>query len=104
MDIVEEPPAHCQVAQRRQRPFVLTQRQKVRRHLLQDELVERQIFIERANDIIAIGVRIRVPPFFLEHVALGIGVAGHIQPMPAPALAVLWRSQQPVHDLGEGVG
>ena len=34
---------------------------------------------------------------------LRVGVAGHVEPVPAPPLAVVRRRQQPVHDLGERV-
>ena len=36
-------------------------------------------------------------------VAVGVGVAGHVEPVPAPAFAVMRRGQQPIDHPVEGV-
>ncbi len=103
VDIVEKAPAKREEPQRRQRPLVAPQRQAVGSELLQDELVVRQIIIEGADYVIAIGVSVRVPPLLREQVALGIGVTGHIEPVPAPALSVVRRGQQALDHLGKSL-
>ena len=57
--------------------------------LLDDEPVVGQVVVERADDLVAVGVRVRVAALLLEDVALGVGVAGDVEPVPAPALAVV---------------
>ena len=77
--------------------------QLVARELLDDELVERLVRVERADDVVAIlpsplalGVRIRV--------AIGVRVARDVEPVPPPTLAVMWRREQAVEQLLVGVG
>src|SRR2546426_80825 len=54
-----------------------------------------------ANDVVAIRVGVGIAAFFLEHVAFRVGVTGHIEPVPAPTLAVARRTEQSVHDPGK---
>ena len=35
-------------------------------------------------------------------IAVGIRIARHIQPVPRPALTIMWRLQQMVHELRDG--
>ena len=77
----------------------------VGRHLFQDEPVERLVLVEGADDVIAIGPGVRITIILpdLLHIALGVGVARHVQPVSAPAFAVMRGGQQAVHHLGKGV-
>ena len=59
----------------------------VGRELGDDELVERPIGVEAGDDPVAIRVRVLVVAIFLEDVALGVGVAGDVEPVAGPALA-----------------
>ena len=70
----------------------------VARKLFRDELVERFVRVERADDVVAItpspaafGIRLRP--------AVRVRVAGHVQPVPRPPFAVASRSQQAIHEL-----
>ncbi len=74
---------------------------------MDDELVERQVAVERVDDPVAIapglgqlatggaGLRVGV---------VVVGVADHVEPVPRPALAVGRRGQQPIDDLLERLG
>ena len=69
--------------------------------LLFDELVERLVPIEGLDEVIAIA-----PSVFREDFVGGadhVGVAGEIEPVAGPALAVGRRSEQAVDDFGVGV-
>jgi hypothetical protein len=52
------------------------------RQLLSDEPVVRLVFVEGVDHVVAIRVGIRIPRLFGEDVALGIRVAGDIEPQP----------------------
>ena len=73
--------------------------------LVLDEPIEAEVFVERADDVVAIGIGERADPVVAEHqhAVLGVGVAGDVEPVPAPALAVMRRGQQPIDDPGEGI-
>ena len=69
--------------------------------LLNNKLIERQILIERAHYIIAVGVGIGIDSIATaKPVAARIRVSRHIQPMPRPAFTVMRRGQQTVNQLG----
>ena len=102
--VVEEAAAERQIAERRQRPLVVAERQPVGSQLLHDELVVGQVLVERPDHIIAVGVGIRISALFREDVTLGVGIAGDVEPVTAPAFAVARRGQQTVHQLLVGVG
>ncbi len=71
--------------------------------LFADELIPRQILVKGVHDIIAITPRpCALGVAFV--VAFGIRIAGDVQPMPAPAHAVLWRAEQAINELRVGVG
>ena len=72
-------------------------RELIARDLFLNELVVRFVFIEGADDVIAISPGIVAIAIVLK--ASGIGVANHIQPVPAPSLAVVRRSKQLFHHL-----
>jgi hypothetical protein len=71
--------------------------QAVGRELLDDELVVRLVGVEGVDDVIAVG------PGAVERLdgavalqPLGVGVAGGVEPVAGPALAVMRRGEQPV--------
>ena len=74
--------------------------------LLGNEAIERLVLVERGDDVVAIA-----PLAFagdderrVDVEADGVDVAGHVQPVTAPALAEVRRSQQSVDQPLEGVG
>ena len=75
--------------------------QQVAGELLEDELVVRLVGVERGDDVVAVAPGVAVGDVLVQ--AVGVGVAGHVEPVPAPALAVARRGEQPVDDPGEGV-
>ena len=93
---IVEPPAGRQKAERREGPFVFALRQFIRGELLANELIVGQVAVERIDDVIAIGVRIRIAAILLKGIASRIGIASDIEPMSAPPSAVLWRREQPI--------
>ena len=68
----------------------------VGRDLGDDEFVERPIGVEAGDDPIAVGIGLLVVAVFLEDVALRIGIAGDIEPMPSPAFAEARRCEQAI--------
>ena len=70
--------------------------------LLVEEPVVRDVGIEGVDDVVAIEVRLgdRV----IGVVAGGVGVAGQVEPVPAPALAVMGRGEQLVDEALVGIG
>ena len=75
--------------------------QQVAGQLLDRELVERQVAVEGVDDPVAVlPDRARG----VDAVAVGVGVAGQVEPVPAPALAVVRRGEQPVDQPLVGVG
>ena len=53
------------------------------------ELIVRHVIVEGFDDPVAVGVGVGVAAFFGEDVAFGVGVAGDIEPVSAPAFAVM---------------
>ena len=84
-------------------PFGLGSVEQVAGDLLEDEPVVGQVAVEGADQPVAIAVAVGIEPG-LERVGLVLAVPGDVEPVPAPALAVVRRGQQPVDDPGEGVG
>jgi hypothetical protein len=76
-------------------------RQQVARDLLNCELVERHIAVERLDDPVAVAPDGAAQVFL---VAVGVGVAGEIQPHQRLPLAVVGRVEQFVHQSLVGVG
>ena len=76
--------------------------QDVAGKLFAHEPVERQVRVERIDDVVAIAGELgnRVVGI----VAGGVGVMRHVHPVSAPALAVMRRGQQPLDHASEGVG
>ena len=71
-------------------------RQFVTCELLDDEAVEGFVLVERLNDVIAVAPDEGLLGIAL--VAVGIGVAHHIQPVACPAFAVCGASEEVVDD------
>ena len=72
-----------------------------------DELVVRQVVVERLDDPVAIQIRVRVRVVAalvgIERAVVVLAVARDVEPQPAPRLAVVRRRQQPIDDLCERV-
>ena len=92
--VVDETPSQRQEARRRFGGRIV---QTVCCQLCQDEPVVGHVLVERLNHPITVGVGMWVVAVLLKHIALGIGIAGHVQPMPTPTLAEVLRIEQPVH-------
>ena len=75
--------------------------QQVSGKLPRNELIERQIFVERLNYPISIGPH-RTGTIGL--IAMRVGITGHIEPLARQAFPVARRSQQSVDDLLVSVG
>ncbi len=71
-------------------------------NLLANELVVGQVGVETADDVIAVSPRVRSKLVVFEPVALC--VTDHVEPMAAPAFAVVWRGEQPVDEPSFGAG
>ena len=65
------------------------------------ELIKRHVGIERANHPVAVGPD-RPRPVFL--IAVGVGIAGQIEPAPGPAFAILRARHEPLDELLVGIG
>ena len=70
--------------------------QLVARDLLAQELVVRLVVVERVDDVVAVAPHVQADVVLLEPV--GVGVARHVQPVAAPALAVVGRIEQLVDE------
>ncbi len=66
--------------------------------LLGDETVEGLVIVERRHHVIPIAVGQRALGVGAE-ITVGIGVARHVEPMPAPAFPIVRRSQQALDEL-----
>ena len=76
--------------------------QQIAGDLFADELVVRLVAVEGVDDIVAIAPGVRIGQ--VARRAGRFAVAGHVEPVPAPAFAEARRGQQPIDDLLEGVG
>ena len=70
--------------------------------LFDDELIVGQILIERIDDVIP--VKVRLWNGSVGAVARSVGVAREVEPMPAPTLAVVLRSEEFIDDFFECAG
>ncbi len=75
--------------------------QHVAGNLLDSELVERHVSVERVDHPVAVLPDAAPIVFF---VAIGVGVSGEVQPGPRPTLAVVRRGEQAIDDALVGVG
>ena len=103
--IVQKTATQREESHRRQRPFVFAQLKPVGRQLLDQKTVNRQVVVEGVDDVIPVGVRVGEQPRLIAgEVALGVSVAGHVQPVPRPAFAKTRRGKQPIDQLAVGIG
>src|SRR5262249_3604696 len=65
------------------------------------ETVEWLVGVERGDDVVAVTPGVRAD--LVELVSVALGEAGQVEPVPAPALAIVWRGEQAVHDLFPGI-
>ena len=70
-------------------------RQQVACNLLDRELVERHVGIQRPDDPVAIGPDRAVA---VALIAIAVGIAGRIEPRRRPPLAILRQSEQAIND------
>jgi hypothetical protein len=73
-------------------------RKQVARNLLLEEAIVRNIAIEGVDDVVAIAPRVGIG-----HVARGsggLGVARDVEPVTAPALAILLARPAAIHEFG----
>ena len=75
----------------------------VARELLADQDIPGAVGIERPDQVIAIFVGVR-PDRVARGVAVAVGIAGHVEPVPRPAFAVVARVQQPIDEALVGIG
>ena len=75
--------------------------QEVAGELQNAETIEGHVVVDRANHPIAKHVGVRADAVFL--VTIAVGVTRKIKPVPAPALAEMRRTQQPIHEPFVGV-
>ncbi len=59
-----------------------------------DEAVERHVIVERGDHEVAIVIQVQ--PVLIGLVAGAVGVAGDVEPVAAPALAIAGASQKPI--------
>ena len=92
---------------RGQRAMTLLFIEQIAGNLNLDELVVRQIVIQRLNDPVAIHVCVRIgietSPHRVETTVVVFAEARHIEPDAAPTLSIVGRGKQPVDHLGECV-
>ena len=103
--VAEEAAAEGEKAHGGEGGFVFAERELVGGELFDEKLVEGQIGVEGADDVVAVGVREGEAAFGVaDEVALGVGVAGDVEPEAAPAFAVAGGGEEAVDGAGVGVG
>ena len=86
----------------REPPAVAGRRHQVAGNLLLHEPVVGLVGVERLDDPVAVAERVRVRDVLVEPVR--VGIAGDVEPVPAPPLAVARRRQQTLDHPFVGVG
>ena len=84
-------------SQCRQSTWIAGASQQITGNLFRDKLIVGEIAIQRVDDPVTIAVSLRIIASF-KSVCLVFAVAGDIQPMPSPTLAVMRRLEQSIHD------
>ena len=77
-------------------------REQVARHLLDREPIEGHVRVERMDDPVAITPGVRPQGVTAKTVA--VGVAGEVEPVATPLLAVVGRLEQPVEQVAVSAG
>jgi hypothetical protein len=67
--------------------------------LFEDEPVIGLVFIEGANDVVAVVIGVGALVIRLE--ASRVGVAHHVEPMPRPTLAIVRTGEQAIDETGD---
>ena len=75
--------------------------EQVAGNLFEGKPIERHVMVQRVNDPMAEAPGVRTGQVFF--IAVAVGVAGLIEPMLGPLLAVMPRVQQAIHQLFVGV-
>ena len=104
VDIAHEPASQSEKPQCRQGLCTVLRGETVGRDLLDQESVVRQVLIEGADDVVAVGVGPVVIRVLKQDVSLGVGIPRHVEPVASPPLAIPWRGQQPVDQAIECIG
>ena len=103
--VAEETPAEGEKTERGERGLVLAERQAVRGELFDDETVVRLVGVKGPDDVVAVGVRVRVAPLDVaREVTLRVGEARDIEPEAPPAFPIARRREEPLDHLGVGTG
>ena len=97
MDVAGETRAQSEEAKRSQWRLVITEIKPVSSQLLDDKLVKRLVIIQRADDIITICPGPGESLLLEKHISLVVGVAGDVEPVACPMLAVARGFQQPIN-------
>ena len=97
VDVPRKPRAEREKAEGRQRRFIFAEVELVGGELLDDELVERLVVIQRTDNVVAIRPRPRESFFLKKNIALVVRVTRDIEPMARPMLAVAGGFQQPIN-------
>ena len=72
--------------------------------MFEDEAIVWQVSVEGADDVVAIGVGVRVGVVAIEDRALRVGVARDVEPVAAPAFTIARRGEQLLDDFFKGIG
>ncbi len=101
--IAHEPGAQGEKAERCQRPPALLCREPIRRDLLDEKPVVSEVAVEGRDHVVAIGISPVEIGILEQDVALGIGIPRDVEPVSAPALAVMRRRQEPLDQAVVGI-
>ena len=73
--------------------------------LVEYEPIEGDVTVEGPNHVVTIGIGIRANAVVAEHEdpILGVCVTSNVEPVPAPALAIVWRGEQAIDNPGKGI-
>ena len=103
--ITEEAAAEGEETHRGESGFVVAEGELVGGELLVNEAVEGEVGVEGADDVVAVGVGVGEAAFGVaDEVALGVGVAGDVEPVAAPAFAVAGTGEEAVYGASVGGG
>ena len=89
MRVVQKTPPQCEKTQSSQWSLILPQIHEVCCDLLFEEKVIGQVLIEGSDQVIPIGVGVRIAAIRLKYVSLRVGVACDIHPVSCPAFTIV---------------
>ena len=102
LDVADEIPRPGGDEPGRDRASAIAGPEDVAGDLLADEPAERQVGVEGGDDIVAIGPGMVAPLVLV--VAVRVAVMHHVEPVPAPSLAVVGTGEQAIDQRFVGVG